>query len=83
MWIKSSIAIIIKEGDIIEKDVVHLSMPPTFEAKSCWIMLAFGNHIVFQVLKNTWQHKTMVLLQQFLNKNVCQDQMTEDQWLQN
>jgi hypothetical protein len=33
MWIKNSVATTIK-GEQIDKDVVHLSMPPTFKAKS-------------------------------------------------
>jgi hypothetical protein len=45
MWIKSSIATTIKERDIIEKDVVHLSMSPTLEVRSYRAMWAFGNHI--------------------------------------
>jgi hypothetical protein len=32
-WIRSSITIAIKKGETIEKDVVHISMPP-IEAKS-------------------------------------------------
>jgi len=45
MWIKNSIVTTIKEGGIIEKNVVHLSMPPTCEARSYRSMWAFGNHI--------------------------------------
>jgi hypothetical protein len=33
MWIRTFIATIIKEGDIIDKDIMHMSMPPTLEAK--------------------------------------------------
>jgi hypothetical protein len=44
MWIRSSIVTTIKEGDKIEKDVVHLSMPPTLEDRSYRTMWAFGNH---------------------------------------
>jgi hypothetical protein len=32
--LRTSIAIAIKEGDIIDKDTMHMSMPPMFEAKS-------------------------------------------------
>jgi hypothetical protein len=35
----------IKEGETIEKDVVHMFMPPTFEARSYQVMWVFGNHI--------------------------------------
>jgi hypothetical protein len=34
MWIRSSIATFIKEVGKNEKDVVYLSMPPIFEARS-------------------------------------------------
>jgi hypothetical protein len=44
MWIRSSIVTAIKEGDKIEKDVVHLSMPPTLEDRSYQTMWAFRNH---------------------------------------
>jgi septum formation topological specificity factor MinE len=46
-WIKNSITTIVKKEDKIEKDVVHVSMPPTFEAKNYRIMWVFGNHIGF------------------------------------
>jgi hypothetical protein len=32
-WIRNSIIIIVKNGDKIEKDVVHISMSPPLEAK--------------------------------------------------
>lgn len=44
MWIRNSIVTAIKEGDKLEKDVVHLSMPPTLEDRSYRTMWAFGNH---------------------------------------
>jgi hypothetical protein len=45
IWIKSSIVVVVKEGEPIEKDVVHLSMPPTFKAKCYQTMWALGNHL--------------------------------------
>jgi hypothetical protein len=33
-WVISLIVVAIKNGDVIERDVVHMLMPPTFEAKS-------------------------------------------------
>ncbi len=45
IWIKTYIVIAIKEGDIIDKDIMHMSMPPMLEAKSYRAMWAFGNHI--------------------------------------
>ncbi len=44
-WVKSLIVVVIKNGDVIEKDVVHMLMPPTFEVKSYRAMWAFGNQI--------------------------------------
>jgi hypothetical protein len=43
-WVRSSIVITIKNGDVIKKDVVHMLMPPTLEAKSYRAMWAFGNY---------------------------------------
>jgi hypothetical protein len=45
MWIRTCIATSIKEGDILDKDIVHMSMPPTLGAKSYRTMWALGNHI--------------------------------------
>ncbi len=59
MWIRSSIATFIKEVGKNEKDVVYLSMPPIFEARSYWIMWAFGNHIRVSSAKEhltTWNN---------------------------
>ncbi len=33
-WIRNSITTIVKEEDKIEKNLVHVSMTPTFEARS-------------------------------------------------
>ncbi len=41
MWTRSSITIAIKKGETIEKDVVHISMPP-IEVKSyqtMWVLV--------------------------------------------
>jgi hypothetical protein len=35
----------IKDGEIIDKDVVHMSMSPTLEASTYHVMYAFGNHL--------------------------------------
>ncbi len=45
MWIKSSIALAIRNAEIIDKNMVHMSMPPTLEAMSYRSMYAYGNHI--------------------------------------
>jgi len=55
-WIRNSITTIVKEGDKIEKDVVHVSMPPTLEAKNYRVMWVFSNHI--RVL-GVEEHSTM------------------------
>jgi hypothetical protein len=44
-WVRYSIVVAIKNGYVIKRDVVHMSMPPTLEAKSYQVMWAFGNHI--------------------------------------
>ncbi len=45
MWIKVSIASVnIRNGEIIDKDMVHMSMPLTLEAMSYRFMYAYGNH---------------------------------------
>jgi hypothetical protein len=45
MWIRTLIFTTVKEGKTIEKDVVHMSMPPTFKARPYQVMWVFGNHI--------------------------------------
>jgi hypothetical protein len=35
----------LKHGEIIDKDVVHMSMLPTLEATTYHVMYAFGNHL--------------------------------------
>jgi hypothetical protein len=34
MWFKHLVATIIKDGELIEKNVVHMSMPPMLEPRS-------------------------------------------------
>jgi hypothetical protein len=45
MCIKASIAYAIKNGEIINKVTMHISMPLTLEAMSYQSMYAYGNHI--------------------------------------
>ncbi len=52
MCIRSSTTIAIKKGETIEKDVVHISMPP-IEAKSYQTMWVLVLIFMSQVLKNT------------------------------
>jgi hypothetical protein len=40
-----------KERETIEKDVLHMSMPPTLEVRSYRTMFAFGNHIHVSIAK--------------------------------
>jgi hypothetical protein len=35
----------LNDGDTIDKDIVHMSMPPTLEAMSYQAMYDYGNHI--------------------------------------
>jgi len=53
--VKYSIVAIIKNGYVIKRDVVHMLMPPTLEAKSYQVMWAFGNHIC---VSNVGKHFT-------------------------
>jgi hypothetical protein len=34
MWIRNVIAIVIKNGDKIDKNMLHMSMPPKLQARS-------------------------------------------------
>jgi len=45
MWFKHLVVAIIKDGEPIEKNMMHMSMPPMFEARSYWTMWMFGKHI--------------------------------------
>ncbi len=44
-WVRYLIIVIIKNGDVNKRNVVHILMPLAFEAKSYWAMWAFGNHV--------------------------------------
>jgi len=44
-WIKASIIVALNDGDTIDNDIMHVSMPPTMEAMSYRTMYAYGNHI--------------------------------------
>jgi hypothetical protein len=67
IWIRSLIFVAIKEGDTIERDAVHMFMPPTFEARFDQTMWVFGNHICFShVEKHLTTHDNGVM-----NKNMC------------
>ncbi len=50
-WIQNAIATTVKEGKVIERDVVHMSMPPTLEVQSYWTMWKFGSHIHVSSIK--------------------------------
>jgi hypothetical protein len=45
IWIKIAITSIFKEENEIDKNMLHMFMPPTLEAKSYQIMYVFSNHI--------------------------------------
>jgi hypothetical protein len=34
MWIRNVIAIVIKNGDKVDKNILHMSMPPKLQARS-------------------------------------------------
>jgi CII-binding regulator of phage lambda lysogenization HflD len=44
-WIMIAITLVMKEREQIDKETLHVSMPPTLEAKPYQTMYAFGNHI--------------------------------------
>jgi hypothetical protein len=48
IWIRSLIFVAIREGDTIERDVVHMFMPRIDQ--TMWV---FGNHICFSRVENT------------------------------
>jgi hypothetical protein len=43
--VKATISLAIENGEIIDTDVVHMSMPPTLESTSYHAMYVFGNHL--------------------------------------
>ncbi len=45
VWIRNAIAIAIKNGDKINKNMLHMSMPPKLQARPYRAMYAFGTHI--------------------------------------
>jgi hypothetical protein len=51
MWTMVSIASAIKNGEIINKDTMHMSMPSTLEAMSHQSMYVYGNHICVSSVK--------------------------------
>ncbi len=44
-WIRVFTTVTLNDGDTIDKDIVHMYMPPTLEAMSYQAMYAYGNHI--------------------------------------
>ncbi len=45
VWIKTAISNAIKDGEEIDKDTLHMSMPPTLPTRSYHLIYAFGKHI--------------------------------------
>lgn len=44
-WIMIAITLVMKEREQIDKNTLHMSMPPTLEARFYLTIYAFGNHI--------------------------------------
>ncbi len=44
-WVRNDVVSTMKEGETIDKYTLHMSMPPTLEARLYQTMFAFGNHI--------------------------------------
>jgi hypothetical protein len=78
VWIKNVITSSIKEEDNIDKNMLHMFVPPTLEARSYRIMYVFGNHIH---VSNAQDY--LIAWQQLLNMIANQGQMIEDLFLQN
>jgi hypothetical protein len=45
MSIKVSNVVALNDGDTIDEDIVHMSMPPTLKAMPYQTMYVYGNHI--------------------------------------
>jgi len=45
VWIRTAISNVIKHGEEIDKDTLHMSMPPTLATRSYHLIYALGNHI--------------------------------------
>jgi hypothetical protein len=60
IWTRSSTVAVVKKGEAIEKNVVHISMPLTLEARSYHVIWAFGNYIHVSNVEEHLQHVTMV-----------------------
>jgi hypothetical protein len=45
VWIRTAISNAIKDGEEIDKDTLHMSMPPTLPTRSYHLIYALGNHI--------------------------------------
>ncbi len=54
-WIQSVISSTMKEGETMDKNIIHMSMPPTLEATAYWSMYGFGNHLH---ISNVEEHLT-------------------------
>jgi hypothetical protein len=52
IWVGTTISSAIKHSEIIDKDVVHMSMPPTLEAITYHAMYLLEIIYVFQAVKN-------------------------------
>ncbi len=45
VWIRTAISNAIKDGEEIDKDTLHMSMPPTLATTSYHLIYALGKHI--------------------------------------
>ncbi len=59
VWIRTAISNAIKDGEEIDKDTLHMSMPPTL-GRSYHLIYALGKHIKVSSLKNIQKHLIVV-----------------------
>lgn len=45
VWVRGAISSTVKDGVVVDKKVMHMSMPLTLEATTYQIMYAFANHL--------------------------------------
>ncbi len=55
-WIQASISSTINNGEEIDKDTMHMSMPPTLEVMLYYTMYAWQSHLCFE-RKRTFNHE--------------------------
>jgi hypothetical protein len=60
LWTRNAISNAIKDGEEIDKDTLHMSMPPTLATRSYHLIYALGKHIKVSSLKIIQKHLIVV-----------------------